>query len=80
MKETTKRALLEFAKTVLNAFIAFLTATLVVSCGSTTKAIIKNGADSTTTTVSITTNNPTDWNVSPNTELQYKGKNIPDVE
>lgn len=47
------------------------------SCGSTTKAIIKNSSTGTSTTISITTNNPTNWEVNPNTpiDLNFPKKN-----
>lgn len=57
---------------ILSLIIVVLLLTILLffcSCGSTTKAIIKNGADSTSTTVSISTNNPTNWQVTPDVQL-----------
>lgn len=42
---------------------------LCVSCGSTAKAFIRNNAEATTTTVTITTNNPSNIEVSPDVSL-----------
>lgn len=42
---------------------------LCVSCGSTAKALIRNNAEATTTTVTITTNNPSNIEVSPDVSL-----------
>lgn len=63
----------------LRAIVYLMTAVLVLiaslslsACGATTKATIRNFADSTSTTVTITTNNPTDWNVTPNVQLPNK--------
>lgn len=45
---------------------------LCVSCGSTAKALIRNNAEATTTTVTITTNNPSNIEVSPDVSLTNK--------
>lgn len=74
MKEKTKQALLELFRAVLAAIVAFATAMLTSSCGSTTRAVVQNRADSTTTSVTITTNNPTSWTVSPDVELNPSNK------
>lgn len=71
LSEKTKRALLEFMRAVLAAIVALVTALTASSCGSTTRAVITNRADSTQTTVSITTNNPTSWTVSPDTDVNF---------
>ena len=71
LSEKTKQALLEFLRALLAAIVALVTALTASSCGSTTRAVITNRADSTQTTVSITTNNPTNWNVSPDTEVSF---------
>ena len=42
MKESTKKALIELAKALASAILGFLTALLTSSCGSTTKALVKN--------------------------------------
>ncbi len=71
LSEKTKQALLEFMRALLAAIVALVTALTASSCGATTRAVITNRADSTQTTVSITTNNPTNWNVSPDTEVSF---------
>lgn len=68
MKENVKQALYEFIKAVLLALVGFISAVLVTSCGSTTRALIRNHAESTSTTVTITTNNPTNWQVNPSVD------------
>lgn len=45
---------------------------LCVSCGSTAKALIRNNAEATTTTVTISTNNPSNIEVSPDVSLTNK--------
>ena len=71
LSEKTKNALLEFLRAILAAIVALVTALTAASCGATTRAVITNRADSTQTTVSITTNNPTNWTVSPNTDVNF---------
>lgn len=71
LSEKSKQALLEFMRALLAAFVALVTALTASSCGSSTRAVITNRADSTQTTVSITTNNPTNWNVSPDTNVSF---------
>ncbi len=71
LSEKTKQALLEFMRALLAAIVALVTALTASSCGATTRAVITNRADSTQTTVSITTNNPTNWNVSPDTQVSF---------
>ena len=44
------------------------------SCG-TTQAIVRTSADSASTTISISTNNPTDVGITPNVSLQLIPKN-----
>lgn len=53
---------------ILVAFFVFFT---LVSCGSTVRATISNKAEGVTTTVSITTSNPTSVTVSPDTSLNF---------
>ena len=55
---------------ILVVFYAFFS---LCSCGSTVRATISNRAEGVTTTVSITTSNPTSVTVSPDTSL-----NLPD--
>ena len=46
------------------------------SCG-TTRAVVTNRAESTTTTIKITTNNPTEVNTTPDVDLSLTPKNNP---
>lgn len=55
---------------ILVGFYAFFS---LCSCGSTVRATISNRAEGVTTTVSITTSNPTSVTVSPDTSI-----NLPD--
>ncbi len=71
LSEKAKNALLEFLRAILAAIVALVTALTASSCGATTRAVITNRADSTQTTVSITTNNPTNWDVSPDTDIHF---------
>lgn len=74
LNEKSKKALFEFLRALLAAIVALVTALTASSCGATTRAVITNRADSTMTTVSITTNNPTNWTVSPDVNLQNNPK------
>lgn len=58
-----------WARLVLVVALAVIAVVSLSSCGSTTRAVIRNNADSTKTTVSITTNNPTSWDVSPDVQI-----------
>ncbi len=71
LSEKAKNALFEFLRAILAAIVALVTALTASSCGATTRAVITNRADSTQTTVSITTNNPTNWDVSPDTDIHF---------
>lgn len=71
LSEKAKNALFEFLRAILAAIVALITALTASSCGATTRAVITNRADSTQTTVSITTNNPTNWTVSPDTDIHF---------
>lgn len=71
LSEKAKNALFEFLRAILAAIVALVTALTASSCGATTRAVITNRADSTQTTVSITTNNPTTWTVSPDTDINF---------
>ena len=75
ISEKTKNALLEFLRAILAAVVALVTSLTASSCGATTRAVITNRADSTQTTVSITTNNPTNWTVSPDTHVSFPSNN-----
>lgn len=63
------------SKTVITIVISFIGAliaavtgvTTLTSCGSTVKALVQSPKDSATTTITITTNNPTQ--VSPETNI-----------
>ena len=65
MKESIKKALLELAKALASALLGFLTALLTASCGSTTKATVKNPNSSSVTSITITTNNPSNIELNP---------------
>lgn len=47
---------------------------LLASCGSTVRATVTNRAEGVTTTVSVTTNNPSTVNVSPDTDVKFNPK------
>ena len=49
--------------------LALIASMSLTACGSTTRATIRNMADSTSTSVTITTNNPTNWQVTPDVSL-----------
>lgn len=51
---------------------AFLLLLSLNSCGSTTKAVVSNPKDSTVTKITITTNNPSEFNINPDTDLEVK--------
>ena len=69
MKESTKKALLELAKALASAILGFLAAILTASCGSTTKASVRHIADTATTSITITTNNPSNIEVNPSAKV-----------
>lgn len=48
-----------------------LIASMSLSACGTTKVVVRNGADSTRTQVSVTTNNPTSVETSPKVELTF---------
>lgn len=68
MKESTKKALIELAKALASAILGFLTAILTSGCGSTTKAMVKNPTSSSVTSITITTNNPSNIEVNPSVD------------
>ncbi len=74
LSEKSKTALFEFLRALLAAIVALVTALTASSCGATTRAVITNRADSTTTSVTITTNNPTNWTVSPDVQFENNPK------
>ena len=51
---------------------ALMIVVLLSACGSTVRATISNKAEGVSTTVSITTSNPTSVTVSPDTDVNYK--------
>ncbi len=62
-----------WCKIVLPLLLAFLgIVVLLSSCGSTVRATISNKAEGVSTTVSITTSNPTSVTVTPDTDVSYK--------
>lgn len=65
MKESSKKALIELLKALASALLGFLTALLTASCGSTTKASVKHPNSSSVTSITITTNNPSNIEVNP---------------
>lgn len=60
-------------KNQTNNLFLLLISILFASCG-TTKAVVSRPASGTTTTITITTNNPVTTDVSPDVDLNYKGK------
>lgn len=76
LSEKTKKALIEFIKAIALALIGFATALLTSSCGSTTKATVRHTADSSVTSITITTNNPSNIEVKPSADsLKFNFKN-----
>lgn len=76
MNEKVKKALLELLKAVLAAVAGFATALLTSSCGALTRATIRNQAENVSTTVTITTNNPTNFDINPSLDAEVS---IPDT-
>ena len=64
---TWARALVCSLLSIAAAILAFFS---VTSCGSTTKAVVKNISDTGNSTITITTNNPSSISVEPNTSLK----------
>lgn len=61
----------------ISAFLIALISALGIlfgasSCGAVTKATIRNYTDSNSVSVTISTNNPTNWTVSPDTDVNFK--------
>ncbi len=71
MKPKTKKILTEVLKALAYIITAVLTTLGATSCG-VTKATIAKPASGSSTTITITTNNPISTNVSPNVELKNK--------
>lgn len=69
---------LRYSAEVLIIFAAFFgVTTLAASCGSLTKASIRQIRPNATVSVTISTNNPTDMNISPNTNLKHEQSTLP---
>lgn len=66
----------KWLKAVATALLSVLIGLLVwmsfTACGAVTRATVRNTADGTSTSVTISTNNPTSWTVSPDVELNHK--------
>lgn len=64
-----------WAKISLPLLIAVMVIVLLLaSCGSTVRATVTNRAEGVTTTVSVTTNNPSSVTVNPDTDVQFNKK------
>lgn len=62
-----------WAKILLPLLVAIMAAVyLLTSCGSTVRATVTNRAEGVTTTLSVTTNNPSSVTVNPDTDVQFK--------
>lgn len=53
---------------------ALLIVVLLSSCGSTVRATVTNRAEGVTTTLSVTTNNPSSVTVNPDTDVKLNNK------
>ena len=76
MKENVKKALIELVKAIALAVAGFVAAVLTTGCGSTTKASVRHIADTATTTISITTNNPSNIEVNPSAKVDSLKFNV----
>lgn len=64
-----------WAKILLPLLVSVMVAVyLLTSCGSTVRATVTNRAEGVTTTVSVTTNNPSSVTVNPDTDVQFNKK------
>lgn len=57
--------------TFLAALLALLCAIFNITACGVTKAIVRNNADSTTTTITVSTSNPTTVQVDPNVSIKF---------
>lgn len=57
--------------TFLAALFALICAIFNVTACGVTKAIVRNNADSTTTTITVSTSNPTSVQVDPNVRIDF---------
>lgn len=71
MRTKTKQILIEVLKATVYIITAVLTTLGVTSCG-VTKATIARPASGSSTTITITTNNPISTEVSPDVQVKYK--------
>lgn len=66
----------KWVKIVVSVLLSLLCAVSIflslTSCGAVTRATVRNTADGTSTSVTISTNNPTSWTVSPDVDLNSK--------
>lgn len=60
------------AAALLFVLISLFVLLSILSCGAITRATVRNTADGTSTTVTISTNNPTSMTVSPDVDLNTK--------
>lgn len=67
LKKTWNKQAKKFAKWVYNAILA----SLLISCGST-KVMVQKPEQGTSTTITVTTNNPITTEVNPNTNVLNK--------
>ena len=64
-----------WTKILLPLLVAIISAVyLLTSCGSTVRATVTNRAEGVTTTLSVTTNNPSSVTVNPDTDVQFNKK------
>lgn len=63
---------LRYLGEIIIAIAAVFGVTSLASCGSLTKASIRQIRPNANISVTITTNNPTDMNISPNTDLKHE--------
>lgn len=75
LSDKTKSALIEFLRALLAALVALLTALFASGCGTTTRAIVTNNRENTSTTISITTSNSTSTEVTASPDVQILPKN-----
>lgn len=66
----------KWVKIVVSILLSLLCAVSIflslTSCGAVTRATVRNSADGTSTSVTITTNNPTNWTVTPDVDINPK--------
>lgn len=72
MNEKTKTALKELLRAVLAAIVAFVTAVLSVSCGSSTKVVVRDTNQSTSVTITQSTSNESQVNPTVTVDINPK--------